>query len=399
MSTFFRLDSFLGAPKTPFILCAEMLNARGEGADEGAVQAVVDYVKRIQSEAQYQPDEVPEVALQICELERYVRQVSTKGHADYFLNTGAEFTESWSKVKAALHLVRAKPFMPIARAFEALCDRLKDDPSVDITDPGAIENYLKPLDAPFHQQNSTSSLLSLAAQKVRRLSGVTKVAAGQLDTAYLKAAADNPALVQRQNKRELLAKFGHFHDPKQIGISLALLRLEDPDVFADGRAGTLIDLDGHECPMFPLDTLEGGKCAVVTPQEIQIYQYDADSLKSFGDVEDFDAADCLGAHLISVDMEEIDAFSDHADRRSLGLVMHDLLKRARIKGPISYFGCVSSMSSIEADTSRWTLILKDRMVVVALDANEASLSDPSTNDVLATVSTTEIDARLAAFAG
>ena len=55
MSTFFRLDSFFGAPQTPLILCAELLDARGEGADEGAVQAVVDYVKRIQSEAFYRP--------------------------------------------------------------------------------------------------------------------------------------------------------------------------------------------------------------------------------------------------------------------------------------------------------------------------------------------------------
>ena len=398
MSTFFRLDSFFGATQTPFILCAELLDARGEGADEGAVQAVVDYVKRIQSEAFYTAAELPETALQICELERYLHQVTTRGHAHYFLNTGADFTECWLKVKAALRLVRAKPFMPIARAFEALAIRLQEDQSLDITDPEIIEHYLKPLDAPFQQQDSVNPLLGFAAQKVRRLSGVKKVAAAELDAAYLKAAAENSALVQRQNKRDILAKFGHFHDPKQIGIALALLRIEPPDVFADGRVGTLIELDGYKCPMFPLDTLDGGKCAVVTPHEIRIHQYDAYSLQVFGDDEEFDALDCLGALLISVDMAEIDAISDHADRRNLGFVIHDLLERAQIEGPIAYFGCVSSKASIEADKSRWTLIMNGRMVVVVLDTDEARLLDPTTNDVLATVTISEIDARLGELA-
>ena len=399
MSTFFRLDSFLGAPRPPFILCAELLDARGEGADEAAVQAVVDYVKRIQSEALYTVAELPETALQICELERYLRHVTTSGHAHYFLNTGDNFTEAWLKVKAAFRLVRAKPFMPMARAFEALAISLQDDPSLDITDPKVIEHYLKPLDVPFQQQDSANPLLKFAAQKVRRLSGIKKVAAAELDTAYLKAGADNPALVQRQNKREVLAKFGHFHDPKQIGIAVALLRMEQPDVFADGRAGTLIELDGRQCPMFPLDTLDGGKCAVVTPHELRVHQYDADSLQVFGDDEEFDAADCLGALLISVDMAEIDAISDHVDRRSLGVVIHDLLDRAQIEGPIAYFGCVSSKASIQADTSRWTLIMNGRMIVVILDVDEARLMDPSTKDLLATVSKMEIKARLDEFSG
>ena len=97
-------------------------------------------------------------------------------------------------------------------------------------------------------------------------------------------------------------------------------------------------------------------------------------------------------------MAEIDAISDHADRRNLGFVIHDLLERAQIEGPIAYFGCVSSKASIEADKSRWTLIMNGRMVVVVLDTDEARLLDPTTNDVLATVTISEIDARLGELA-
>ena len=256
------LDKF-GFKTTPpapqMILSKELLESTGAHADYDTVQAVVNYVNAAQAKAFLRPQELPPLALQVYEVDRYLAQVNNGGHAQYEHNCHRHFDMSLPAVEAGLRAMGAKPFLKIFRQFRTLLDKHQIEQAM--TEPGKYRDILEPLDKRFFAADKATPLSGFSARLIRR-SRPRLVPNDALDAAYAEMAAENPFRATREEVAKVAALSVWFCTPQMVGAGMLLGSAEEPDMLERILPGQVVLYQNQHTPAMRLKTATGMAHAV-----------------------------------------------------------------------------------------------------------------------------------------
>ncbi len=188
---------------------------------------------------------------------------------------------------------------------------------------GGRAEYLEVLDNEFYAQEKTKSLSDINGDWIKSWSDLEVVPNENYKDVMVALFAQNPHTDLIETERDIRMLHHNLTDGLYMPINTVCWNAPNPCPMTEILPGSSLNINGEDCPAFPVIT-ESGTChAVLTKKVVGVWHA---------------ASDGLGEFIMKVDVKDIERLRKQALRYRAGAAVHLLLKTAGLPTNIDSIG-------------------------------------------------------------